>query len=262
MAVATRLFDIPDHATAFGFRVSTFGTSIGRSISVFDLQRLLAACPAPASLESYRHAMIDDNILQKPTASSRRFGFRNLAEFYGLDPGILLFRAFRDLWDTDPSAQPLLALLCATARDAILRALTPLVLQLDQGAELASPAISAEAQRLFPDKFRDKTARSLGNSVAASWTQAGLLAGRSPKLRSRPVCRPTAVAYALLLGDLCGERGARLFETQWTRILDAPVHLLREQAAEASRQGWVEYRAAGDVTEVSFHHLMRKEHVA
>lgn len=258
MAVATRVHDIPESATVFGFRISTFGTILGRSISLDDLQRLLAACRASGSNEDYRRAAEDDNVLQKPTASACRFGFRNLAEFYALDPKARLFRALRDLWDEDPSAQPLLALLCAGARDPILRALTPLVLALDQGGEITPDRITIEAERVFPDKFHGASGRSLGRNAASSWKQAGLLAGRATKRRCRATCRPTAVAYALLLGDLCGQRGGRLFDTIWTRMLDAPVHLLREHAAAASKQGWIEYRAAGDVTEVSFNHLMRE----
>jgi hypothetical protein len=42
-------------------------------------------------------------------------------------------------------------------------------------------------------------------------------------------------------------------------MLDAPAHVLREQAVAASQHGWVEYRAAGDVIEISFRHLMRDE---
>lgn len=262
VVVATRLLDAPEHATAFGFRVTTFGTILGRSISVPDLQLLLTSCPTNASLEDYRAAVVDENILRKPTASACRFAFRNLTEFYGLDRKILIFRALRDLWEADPLAQPLLALLCACARDPILRALTHFVLDRDRGQAITPEEISTEAERLFPSKFGESTRPSLGRNAAASWQQAGLLSGRNQKERSQATSRPASVAYALLLGDLCGERGARLFETQWARALDASAHLLREQAAEASRQGWIEYRASGDVTEISFRHLMREEEAA
>src|SRR5207248_9890388 len=125
-----QLNDIPSRASPRGFRTKTFGTILGRSIMLADLRRLLAACPAAASLEEYESAAIGQNVLGKPTASARRLGFRNLREFYALDLKKLIFSGLRDLWDADPQAQPMLALLCSTARDPILRAVTPYVLAL------------------------------------------------------------------------------------------------------------------------------------
>lgn len=255
---ATRVPDLPQAAAHHGFRLDTFGTILSRSILLEDLRALLAACPASATLADYRAAVLDENVLGKPTASARRIGFSRLCEFYLLNPEVLLFRALRDLWDADTAAQPLLALLCATARDPILRLITPFVLELPLGAAITPEAISNEAERQFPDKFSPRTRDTLGRNAASSWQQAGLLAGRRDKVRARAESRPTSVAYALLLGDLCGRRGAALFDTLWARMLDAPSHQLREQAVTASQQGWIEYRAAGDVVEISFRHLMRE----
>ena len=115
---------------------------------------------------------------------------------------------------------------------------------------------------LYPEQITLETISALRKCGKVYLTcvrkeQAGLLRGRSKKERTRAESRPTSVAYALLLGDLCGRRGRALFDTLWARILDAPVHVLREQAIVASQQGWIEYRAAGDVVEASFRHLMR-----
>ena len=48
-----------------------------------------------------------------------------------------------------------------------------------------------------------------------------------------------------------------------TCSLAAPLLLLalRSQAVAAARQGWLEYRAAGRVTELSFRYLLREEGV-
>ena len=259
MAVATQVNDVPLHTASYGFRTTTFGTIIGRSIMVEDLTQIFAVCPSDARIEDYTSAAIDQNVLGKPTASARRFGFRNLREFYALDQNILIFRTLRDLWDADPEAQPLLALLCATARDPILRAVTPFILAL-QPATVVTPAmISEESERKFPGKFRPSPIHTLGRNAASSWEQAGLLFGKRDKERARPEVCPTSVAYALLLGDLCGSRGRALFDTLWARMLDAPEQVLRDRAAAASRQGWIEYRSSGDVIDVSFRHLMRED---
>lgn len=259
MAVATQVRDVPLQAASHGFRTKTFGTILGRSIMVADLRRILAACPISAGAAEYSLAALDQNILGKPTASSRRLGFRNLCEFYALDPDVLLFRALRDLWNADAEAQPMLALLCATARDPILRSITPFLLGHRPGTTVTAEMISDEAERKFPGKFRPSPLRSLGRNAASSWEQAGLLYGRRDKERIRPQTRSISLTYALVLGDLCGRRGRALFDSLWTNMLDSSEEVLREHAVVASSQGWIDYRASGDVVEVTFRHLMREE---
>jgi hypothetical protein len=225
---------------------------------VAELRRVLAACSPEATLEEYAEAAIERNVWSKPTASARRFGFRNLCEFYALDRKVLIFAALRDLWDADLDAQPLLALMCATARDPILRAVTPFVLDLTPGTVVSPAMISEEAERKFPAKFRPAVLATLSRNALSSWQQAGLLHGR-PRTRARPETSVPALAYALFLGDLCGKRGGALFETLWTQILDTPPHTLRGLAAAASQHGWIEYKAGGDVVEVTFRYLMRRD---
>jgi hypothetical protein len=226
---------------------------------VHDLARLLATCPPEASLQDYKAAVMDENVLGKPTASAQRFGFRGLKEFYALDRELLIFRTLRELWDWETEAQPMLALLCATARDPILRAITPFLLSLPLGSTVRPGMISEEAERRFPGKFGDSTRLPLGRNAASSWEQAGLLYEKRDKERVRPQPRAASVAYALLLGDLCVTRGRALFDTCWTRMFDTGFETLREQAIAASRQGWLEYRASGDVIEISFRHLLQAE---
>lgn len=224
-----------------------------------QLRVLLKACTSSALAAEYRSAVIEDNALLKPTVTSRRNTFQRLEELYALDPNVLLFRALRDLWYADEAAQPLIALLCATGRDPILLAMTRFVLSLPLGTDVTPSMLSQEAERQFPGKFIATSLQRLGRNVAATWAQAGLLQGKGHKKRARAVSRPASVAYALLLADLCGNRGQALFETLWATVLDAPPYALREQAVIASQQGWIEYRSLGDVVEVSFRYLMRDE---
>lgn len=224
-----------------------------------ELRVLLGVCPEFTNAAGYRSAILGDNFLSKPTARARRITFDRLRELYALDHGVLVFRALRDLWPADQAGQPLLALLCATARDPILRVMTDYLLGIPVGTPVTPQMLSDEAERQFPGKFVPNSLARLGRNAASSWQQAELLLGKQKKERARAESRPTSVAYALLLGDLCGKRGQALFDTLWTRILDAPSHILREQTVVASQQGWIEYRAAGDVVEVSFRHLMRDD---
>src|SRR5205823_939392 len=116
---------------------------------------------------------------------------------------------------------------------------------------------SAAVNEAFPGTFNPTMLANTGRHAASSWQQSAHLSGRRHKVRAHSDCRPAAVAYALLLGHLCGSRGQGLFATFWSRLLDAPLHVLHEQALAASRQGWIEYRRAGDVVEVGFRHLLR-----
>lgn len=251
--------EVPRSAIAVGLRVDPAGTHLSSTLKLDELRVVLGAIEEDASLEALKRAVVESNVLGKPTASSRRITFDRLRELYGLDRSLLVFRALRDLWSADQDAQPMLALLCATARDPILRAVTPMMIATPVGTPLSVDELAEEAERQFPGKFVPSSLARLGRNIASSWEKAGLLAGRRDKIRNRPEIRPTSLAYALLLGDLCGRRGQALFGTLWALMLGAPVHEMKEMAVQASQQGWIEYRAMGDVVEVSFRHLMREE---
>jgi hypothetical protein len=99
----------------------------------------------------------------------------------------------------------------------------------------------------------------MAQHTLSSWRQAGLLGGQQGKVRTSAACGPAAIAYALLLGHLCGARGEALFQTLWIRMLDTPVYILHERAQLASRRGWLEYRRSGGIVEISFRHLLRTD---
>src|SRR5690606_22970655 len=84
--------------------------------------------PVDASKEAYRAAIVDENVLLKPSLGTRSKTYSYLRDRYGLDPEIPVFRVLRTLWERDESGRPILALLVAAFRDPILRASVPLVL--------------------------------------------------------------------------------------------------------------------------------------
>ncbi len=245
-------------ANEYGFINEPVGAHSSRTIMLADLRLLLAACPQSASLAEYKSAIVDDNVLLKKTVATRKASFKWMRELYAFDRKILLFRALRDLWDEDAQAQPLLGLLSAVARDPILKSTAERILSIPIG-ETVTPTMLAEAVNTsFPNRYNPKTLASIGRNTISSWQQAGLLSGKLHKVRVRAQSRPASVAYALLVGYLSGARGEALFRALWCRLLDAPAHILHEQALAASQRGWIEYRHMGDVTEVGFRHLLRK----
>lgn len=249
---------VPEFAIAYGFVNGPGGTHTSRTIMLRELGLLLDACAADSRYGDYASAIIDDNVLLKQTASTRLRSLRALRELYSLKPDSVLFQALRDLWTEDAEAQPSLALLCAVARDPLLRATAPVVLAGPMGQVISAGQLATAATEGFPDHYNGSTAAKIGRNVASSWTQAGYLAGHLTKTRMATTPHTVAVAYALLQGHLCGARGEALFDTFWLRLLDAPRHRLRDLAVAASQAGFIDLRQAGAVTEITFSYLLRR----
>lgn len=248
---------VPETAESFGFRRGLGGTHSSRTMMLSELASLLGASDEDWTLDEFRTAVILDNALSKATMATREKSFRHLRELYALSTEVLLFRSLVDLWNQNQSTQPLLALLCAVARDPLLRGTASSILRAEPGIAVTAQDLVQGMDSAFSDHYNPQILAKVGRNAASSWTQSGHLAGRTNKTRVRVQSSPATVAYALLLGHLCDVRGDALFSTLWCRLLDAPIHVLREQAQVASRQGWVEYRSGGGVTEVGFRHLLR-----
>lgn len=236
------------------------GPNTSHTIVVDALAALLDAVPADAPHAAYEQAALEANVLGKATDGSRRRTFRYVRELYLLRPEALLFRALRDLWPLDPAARPLLAGLCALARDSVFRASSAAIMQSTPGDTLAATDLAVAVGARFPNSYSDDTLAKIGRNTFSSWEQTGHLrrTGRTAtKLRTRATCRPADVAYALLLGHVTGARGERLFETLWVRALDQPPSHLVDLATTASQEGMLELRHAGGVIEVGFRELLR-----
>jgi hypothetical protein len=235
------------------------GTNTSHTIIIPALCAVLEAVPESAPAAAYQQAAIVANVLGKATDGARRRTFRYLRELYLLRPDSLLFRALRDLWPITPPARSLLAGLCALARDPVFRASSAAIMKTPPGDMLTSADLADAVVEVFPSSYGAATLAKIGRNTFSSWRQTGHLkdAGRSIKVRIRPVCHPTNVAYALLLGHLEGARGRALFDTLWARVLDQPHSRLFELAAAASQQGMLELRQAGGVVDVGFRELLR-----
>ena len=235
------------------------GTNTSHTIVVEALAALLAAVPPGAPHMEYSHAALEANVLSKETEGARRRTFRYLKELYVLRPDSILFRALRDLWADDPSAQPLLAGLCALARDSVFRASSAAIVRCSLGETLMSGDLATAIGEQFPGSYSESTLAKIGRNTFSSWEQTGHLAASEPakKVRVRAICRPANVAYALLLGHLQGVSGQALFETLWAKVLDQPRSHLVDLAVGASQRGLIEFRHAGGVVDVSFHELLR-----
>jgi len=218
-----------------------------------ELRQLLAAVPAVPGVNSdYISAIEEDNCLGKRSHRTRILTRRHLTELYALNPEKALFRALRYFWQRDVQAQPLVAGLCAYARDPFMRATAPLVLDLPEGHMFCRGAIETLLDKQYPGRLSKATLVSTAQNLASTWTKTGHLVGHVNKSRSKAGATPGATAYALLLGFLAGERGESLFRTEYTRLLDCPFETALELAETAAGKGWIVLKRVGNVIEVLF----------
>ena len=221
-----------------------------------ELSLVLEHVGPKAKADEYLAAVVEQNVLGKPTQTTRKRTAQRLVELYALDQTRPVFRLLRHFWTADASARPLLAYMAAAARDPLLRDATPFVVAFRVGAAVTPEQTSAHLADKYPARVQASTGLATAQRLASSWTQAGYLAGKVNKKRTRPVVTPVAATFALLLGYLCGLRGKMLLDTVWSRLLDRTPAEIADLATEASKQGWMNYKAAGSVVEITFPGLL------
>lgn len=231
------------------------------SIGVAELARLLSVVPPDGDVEDYERAVVDDNVLGLATESGRRWRFRTLRRLYLLRREAVLFRALRDLWDSDEAAQPLLAGLMAMATDTVFRATAETIVATAVGEAVSSATFCEPIERRFPGVYAASTLQTIASKAYVSWAMTGHLTDAAMRARSRQRvlahCSPSNVAYALMLGHLQGHRGEALLDTGWVQVLDRAPSEVAQLAAVAAQQGMLEYRSAGGVLDVGFRELLR-----
>ena len=247
-------------ADLWGFRRGCRGTHTSRTIMLDELTQLFAAVPSDARRGEYEEAIVAGNCLGKRTAATRKASAQRLAELYGLDTRLILFRALRDLWGRDEAARPMLALLLALARDPLLRASARAVLATPIGHEFSRQPMKDDLAATVEDRLSPTTLDAVVRNASSSWTQSGHLRGRSRKTRQRLQPTPVATTYALLIGSAVGAGGRPLYDTPWVVVLDVFIDKFLALVLNARMFGLLEFKHAGKIMEFSFPDLVtRKE---
>lgn len=105
----------------FGFSIERGGAHTSRTMMLKELGALLSYIDRTDSEKAdYLRAIDDENCLGKRSAKTRILTYRHLVDLYSLDRSVILYRTLLYFWRRDPAGRPLLALLCAYARDSIL----------------------------------------------------------------------------------------------------------------------------------------------
>ncbi len=235
-----------------GFRFGRNGPHAARTMMLDDLRQLFSSTAPDAQRADYVAAVVEANVLNKPTRKARELAWRHLATLYALDGANPIFRALRRLWSLNEAAQPMLALAVALARDPVLRASQSFVLSKDPGSQVPREHVEAHLRATSPDRFSTASLKSMAQNIAGTWTAAGLFIGRMRKIRVTAQTYPESIALLLFLGYLEGRTGARLFSSDWMNLVEAPTEVLESLAGSASHKGLLVFMSAGGVKEVRF----------
>lgn len=254
-ARAAPLLDFPLTSSAleaFGLKFSPGGAHISRTIMLHELDAVLTSVPRGSGAAEYREAILQRNVLGKATNSTREKSLRHLRELYALDEATPIFGLLRKLHEMDAASLPLLALQAAWGRDPLLRATTQPVMDASEGEQVKTASLAMALEAAFPNQYSELNRDKIARNAASSWAQSEHLVGRAKKIRQG--IKPTAVAVtmAFFLGDIAGYHGAAVFSNPWCRLLDLKPDRAKAVGFETHRAGLLNFRAVGEVIELSF----------
>jgi hypothetical protein len=233
-----------------GFRFAPGGVHLSKTMMLAELRAVMdgVAAPQPGEVE---RAVIIDNLLAKATGTARRLTLSRLNTLYGIARALPVQRVALCLWPRSQSGRPLLALLCALAREPLLRDTAAVVLSAPVGAPVRWPDLAAALTARHSGRYSPKMLKSLAQNCASSWTQSGHLRSNVAKRRTLAEPSPEAAAYAALLGELAGFGGPALLKSPWMAVLDRSEADLLSLLRRAESIGLARVRAGGGVVQIS-----------
>jgi hypothetical protein len=239
-----------------GFSKAGSGGHSARSMMFLEMCALVRALPLAVTEDEFAKAIVEENVLNKPTLSSRKKSLRHLAELYGMDCSKALFRVLWDFGHADMDSLHQLCLVCAYARDPQLRHSFELVRNLRLGELLERAAMEQHLEIGFPGRFSPAMKKSMAQNVLTTWTFGGHLAGKVRKTRQLPEPRPISAAYAMFVGYLTGLRGERLLDSAFAFLVASNRSQLQAALSLASAKGLLSLKQAAGIVEFDFSNLL------
>lgn len=240
--------DLEGPATVAGLRLSGGGGHQSKTMMLSELTTILGVAEGRGLLEAIA-AVQNENLLGKHSTAAAVSALKNLASLYSLKAPPPITRAMVRLWRDSPESLPLLAILCALARDPILRDTAHAVLASPLGSSVGTSDLSHALAKKHQDRFSFSTLRSLGQNCAATWTQSGHLSGRVRKVRTRVEATPEAAAFAAFIAQSAGFGGSAVLTSPWMTVLDVSPDEQLGLLRRAQGRGLVRVRHAGAVFE-------------
>jgi hypothetical protein len=221
-----------------------------------EMRALFQAMPLAVAKDEFSTAIVEENILEKPTLSSRKKSLCHLFELYGMDVSKALFRVLWELGHADLDSLPQLCLVCAYVRDPQLCHSYELIRTLRLGEVLARSNMEQHLEIGFPGRFSPAMKKSMAQNVNTTWTFGGHLAGRVKKTRRFPEPRPVSAAYAMFVGYLTGLRSERLLDSAFASLVAPNRSQLQAALSLASAKGLLSLKQAAGIVEFDFSNLL------
>ena len=241
---------------SLGFSNASTGGHTARSMMFLEMRALVRSLPVAAQQGDFTRAIVDENVLDKPTQASRVKSLRHLTELYGLDPSRALFRVLWQLGHADLDSLPQLCLVCAYARDPQLRQSFELVRMLRLGETLERSTMEQHLEAGFPERFSPAMKKSMAQNVDTTWTFGGHLAGKARKTKQSPEPRPISATYAMFVGYLTGLRGEQLLDSAFAALVSSSRSQLLVALRLASAKGLLSLKSAAGIVEFDFSSLL------
>jgi len=241
---------------SLGFSKASLGAHAARSMMFLEMRALVRTMPLTVTKHDFTEAIVQENVLEKPTLSSRKKSLRHLMELYGMEPSKALFRVLWDFGHADLDSLHQLCLVCAYARDPQLRHSFELIRTLRLGEVLVSADMEQHLENGFPGRFSKATKASMARNVNTTWTFGGHLTGKAKKTRRLPEPRPISAAYAMFVGYLSGLRGERLLDSAFAPLVASNRSQLQASLSLASAKGLLSLKQAAGIVEFDFSNLL------
>lgn len=174
-----------------------------------------------------------------------------------------------EAWEADSEGRPLLAIVCACARDPLLRMTASVILEAPVVSVVGAVDFSDAVREAAPHRFSPTNLKAIGNRTCFSWTQSGHLIGGKTRTRAHPVVSAVRSERAHILSSRPRRAhthsfwadlpvlAARSYSPRFGRRFSMrPEKFYTIWPPRASRRGWIDLRRAGSVVDVSFSKLL------
>lgn len=208
-------------------------------------------------IESLSH-----NVTGKKSSSGVEKTARHLRNLYGFDKNYPPFVAFKYFWpQTETADKPLLALIYAIHHDDLLAESLQVMQETKLGQKAAVELFEEVIERYHPKRYSKITKHSIGKNLASSWKQVGYILGKTTNTRTQPDTPYKIACFAFLMAYLKGDRGEFIWKSIGVEALCLHETQLRALAVDCARRDLMQYQHAGDVTSISFTHLLNKMNI-
>jgi len=202
---------------------------------------------------------LKQNVINKKTKSGIDKTSGYLKTLYGFDLDLPSFIVFKYFWQFSAEEdKPIFALLYAIGRDYLLAESIYVIAETKIGEKVTIENMERNIEIHHPDKYSEKTRRSIAQNIASSWKQAEFILGKVKNIRTQPSIGYNLVAFAFCLAYLEELRGDFILSSKWVKALSLSESDIRNLAIEASKRDLMQYQFGGDVTSISFSGLFKK----